>query len=268
MTDHIVSAPAHEAPALPAINTIGAADIGYALAAGFDDFRAMPTHVVFLAIIYPIIGLLLARMTMQENLLPLVYPLIAGFALLGPFAAIGLYEMSRRRERGLPISWKHAFDVLGSPAIGSIAALGLVLMLIFLAWMAMANALYAGLLGNSPVNSLGDLLHTVLTTPEGWALIVVGNGAGLLFAIASLALGVVSFPLLLDRNVGANTAILTSIRAVLRNPVPMAMWGLIVAVLLLIGSVPFLIGLALVMPILGHATWHLYRRVITPAASV
>ena len=268
MTDQTMFVPGHEVPALPSVREIRVADVREALAAGFDDFWTMPTHVVFLAIIYPVIGLVLARVTTQQHLLPLVYPLIAGFALLGPFAAIGLYELSRRREQGLDVSWKHAFDVLRSPSIGSIAALGLALMVIFLAWLAVAHAIYIALMGRGMPASMTELLHRILTTPSGWALIILGNGVGLLFAIVALAVGVVSFPLLLDRNVGANAAILTSVRAVLKNPVPMGLWGLIVALALLIGSVPFLIGLAVVMPILGHATWHLYRRVVQPAAEM
>ena len=113
-----------------------------------------------------------------------------------------------------------------------------------------------------PPESIPQFLHDVFTTSQGWKLILYGNAAGLVFAIAALAVSVVSFPLLLDRDVGAAVAIMTSMRAIAANPVPMAAWGLIVAVLLFVGSLPFFAGLAVVMPILGHATWHLYRKVI------
>jgi uncharacterized membrane protein len=164
----------------------------------------------------------------------------------------------------LDVSWRHALDVFRSPSIGAIAALGLLLVAIFLVWIAVAQAIYVANFGYTPAAAMSGFIQQVFTTPAGWALIVVGNGVGFLFAVLVLTLSVVSFPLLLDRDVGAATAILTSVRAVMANPFSMAVWGLIVAVLLAIGSLPALFGLAVVMPVLGHATWHLYRRVVEP----
>jgi uncharacterized membrane protein len=256
----LMGADASRAP--PAVRTIRIADLKDALARGIDDFVAMPTHAVFLCLIYPIVGIVLARLTWGYEVLPLLFPLAAGFALIGPFAAIGLYELSRRRERGLAISWTDAFDVLRSPSAGAIAALGVLLLVIFILWVAVAQAIYIANFGYQPAASMPDFLRQVLTTPEGWALIVVGNGVGFLFAVLALCISVVSFPLLLDRDVGAVEAVLTSVRAVAANPIPMAAWGLIVAAALVIGSLPLFFGLAVVMPVLGHATWHLYRKVV------
>ena len=256
------------APDIPEVRRITLADLTAALRAGLDDFWAMPTHVIFLVVIYPVIGLVIARATLGEDLLPLAFPLAAGFALLGPFAALGLYELSRRRERGLDLSWKYGFEVLRSPSLGSILALGAILTVIFLAWIATANTLYGALFGAVRPHGLGDLAHLVFTTSSGWALIVLGNGIGFLFAVAALTLSVVSFPLLLDRPVGALAAVATSVRAVRTNPGPMAVWGLVIAVALFAGSVPLFIGLAVILPILGHATWHLYRKVVVPAVGV
>ena len=260
---HVITG-ATENVTAPQIRRIGFADLKYALTRGFDDFLAMPSHAVFLCLIYPIIGLALARMVLGSNVLPLLFPIAAGFALVGPFAALGLYEMSRRREAGLDVSWKHALDVFRSPSIGAIAVLGLMLVAIFLVWVAIAQAIYVAYFGYTPAAAMSDFLHQVLTTPAGWGLIIVGNGVGFLFAVLALTLSVVSFPLLLDRDVGVATAILTSVRAVLANPLPMAAWGLIVAALLALGSLPVLLGLTVVLPVLGHATWHLYRRVVEP----
>ena len=260
---HLVMGSA-EARAHPKVRTIGLADLRDALARGLDDFLAMPSHAVFLCLIYPVVGFALARLVLGYNVLPLLFPLAAGFALIGPFAAIGLYEMSRRRELGLDVSWRHALDVLRSPSRGAIAVLGLMLVAIFLTWIAVAQAIYVANFGYTPAASMPDFIRQVLTTPAGWALIVVGNGVGFLFAVLVLTLGVVSFPLLLDRDVGAATAILTSVRAVLANPFTIAVWGLIVAALLVLGSLPAFIGLAVVMPVLGHATWHLYRKLVEP----
>ena len=252
-------------PAHPVVRRIGLADLKDALSKGFDDFWAMPSHLVFLGLIYPIAGVCLAGLTFSNNALPLIYPLASGFALLGPFAAIGLYEVSRRRELGLETTWQHAFDVLRSPSIPSILALGVLLMVIFLAWMATARSIYETFFGPLAPASYAQFLNEVLTTPHGWKLIVWGNAVGFVFAVVVLSISVVSFPLLLDRDVGAAVAVQTSIRAVAANPVPMAAWGLIVAGLLVLGSLPLLVGLAVVMPLLGHATWHLYRKVVEPA---
>jgi uncharacterized membrane protein len=142
----------------------------------------------------------------------------------------------------------------------------LLLLVVFAIWVAVANAIYIANLGYATPQSIETFLHDVLTTRAGWTLIVVGNAVGLLFAVLVLTISVVSFPLLLDRDVGAAVALLTSIRAVARNPLTMAVWGLIVAALLVIGSLPLFLGLTVVVPILGHATWHLYRKVVEPDA--
>lgn len=258
---------ATETPANLTIRRIGFADLKEALRLGLDDFRAMPTHAMFLCAIYPIVGLLAARLAFGYSVLPLLYPLGAGFALVGPLAALGLYELSRRREAGLETTAGHALDVVRSSSAGALTALGLLLLAIFGLWVAFANAIYVANFGYGSPASIGAFLHDVFTTPAGWTLIVVGNVVGFLFAVLVLTVSVVSFPLLLDRDVGAAVALLTSIRVVVKNPVPMAAWGLIVAVLLVIGSLPFFLGLTVVVPVLGHATWHLYRRVVESDAS-
>ena len=152
---------------------------------------------------------------------------------------------------------------LHSPSRDAIAALGFLLLAIFMFWLAVAQAIYIETIGYEPAASIPNFVRQVFTTPAGWMLIVVGNGIGFLFALAVLILSVVSFPLLLDRDVGAVEAVLTSVRAVAANPLPMAVWGLIVAGLLVIGSLPFFLGLAVVVPVLGHSTWHLYRKVVS-----
>lgn len=254
-------------PAKLVIRRIGIDDLKEALAKGADDFYAMPTHAMFLCAIYPVVGLLAARLAFGYSVLPLLYPLVTGFALVGPLAALGLYELSRRREAGQQASAAHAFDVIESSSIGAIVALGLLLMGIFALWIAVANALYVAEFGYATPVSIGGFVRDVLTTRAGWSLIVLGNGIGFLFAVLVLAVSAISFPLLLDRDVGAAVALLTSLRAVARNPITMGVWGLIVAFALFIGSLPFFLGLTVVVPILGHATWHLYRKVIEPAES-
>jgi uncharacterized membrane protein len=262
MANFHVIAGADASPVFPRVRRIGLRDLRYALAAGVDDFKAMPSHVVFIGMIYPIVGIIITRAAMGLDTLPLLFPLAAGFALVGPFAAIGLYEMSRRREQGLDLSWWHVFDVFHSPSIGAIGGLAVLLTLIFLGWLGSAQAIYQLLFGLAPPESINKFAHDVLHTDAGHKLIIWGNAVGFLFAAWVLTIGVVSFPLLLDRDVGAAVAITTSTRAVLRSPITMAIWGLVVAALLLLGSLPFFFGLAIVVPVLGHATWHLYRRVV------
>lgn len=246
----------------PNVRRIGTADLMDALAKGLDDFKAMPTHVVFLCLIYPIVTLIFARTYAGYEVLPLVFPLLAGYTLIGPLVATGMYELSRRREEGLDISRGHAFDVFRSPSIRAIATLGVVLMAIYFAWLSAAWAIYEANFGNAAPASIEEFARQVFTTPAGWTLIIGGSGVGFLFAVVVLTLSVVSFPMLLDRDVGVMTAMQTSVRAVLANPITMAIWGLIVAVALLIGSLPLFVGLSVVMPVLGHATWHLYRKVV------
>jgi uncharacterized membrane protein len=249
----------------PAIRKITTADVWDSLARGIDDFRAMPTHVFFACIIYPVVGIVLARLLFGYEMLPLIYPMAAGFALLGPFVAIGLYELSRRRELGLDMSPIRAFDVLERPGIGAILRLGLVLAAIFIGWLYAANLIHTQLFGGEAA-SPSQFWNQLTTTTKGTQLIIVGNIVGFLFAVVVLAISVVSFPMLVDRDVSAATAVRTSVRATVENPIPVALWGLIVAIGLVLGAAPFLVGLAIVLPILGHATWHLYRKLVVPEA--
>ena len=249
-------------PAIPGVRRIGLTDLRIALVKGMDDFRAFPSHAIFLSLIYPFVGLFIWSLMVRYDVLPLLFPLIAGYALVGPFAAVGLYELSRRRELALDSEWQHAFDVFQSPAKWSIFALGVLLLVIFGTWLGAAHTIYVRTMGDTPLLSVGVFAQKVLHTRSGLELILVGNGVGFVFAVVTLAVGVVSFPLVLDRKVDAVTAIITSVRSVLVNPLAMAAWGIIVAALLIVGSIPFLFGLAVAMPVLGHATWHLYRRVV------
>jgi len=261
-TDDAVNTTASPAnTARPTVRRLTLGDLRDALTRGVNDFNTRPTHVPFLCLIYPVVALIAGRAYAGYEFLPLVFPIVAGFALIGPVVAIGLYELSRRHEQNLPLGWREALSVIHSPAIRSILLLGAVLLAIFLIWLAVAWAIYALTLGGAP-ETLGGFISALFTTRGGWTLIVVGNLVGLLFAIGVLTISVVSFPMLLDRHCGVATAVATSVRTVLANPVAMATWGLIVVASLIGGAIPFLIGLAVVMPVLGHATWHLYRKAV------
>ncbi len=246
------------------IRKIGLPDLNEALRLGWEDFKAVPSHAIILCVIYPVLGLVLFRMVLGYSVLPLLFPLAAGFTLIGPFAALGLYELSRRRQRGEEAAAWDAVHVLRAPSFGAMLELGILLLVLFVTWIAAADAIYIATFGHAPAASIPDFATRVLMTPQGWSLIIVGCGVGFLFAVVALCVSVVSFPLMLDRHATAIDAIRTSLQAVRKNPFVMAAWGLIVAVLLVIGSLPFFVGLAIVLPVLGHATWHLYRKVVEP----
>ena len=245
-----------------AVRRIVLADLREVLVSGWHDFVENRTDVVFLCIIYPLAGLLIARLAINSDLLPLVFPFVSGFALVGPFAAAGLYEMSRRRERGEPVTWSSAFGVFASPSIAAIVKLALVMTGLFVLWLVAAYAIFEATLGPQMPATASAFVSDVVHTGAGWAMILIGGGVGFLFALLALSISVVSFPLLLDRPVDITTAVRTSLRAVAANPVPMLAWGFLVAALLVLGAIPALAGLIVVMPLLGHATWHLYRKVV------
>jgi uncharacterized membrane protein len=248
---------------LPQVHRIRVADLRDVLAKGVADFGANRTDVIFLCVLYPVLGLILARLASGNGMLPLLFPLASGFALVGPLAGVGLYEMSRRRELGLESGWTAAFGVVNSPSFGSMILLGILIAAIYVIWLVAAQGIYLLTLGPQPPESAAAFVRAVFTTTAGWELIGFGVGVGFVFAVVVLALSVVSFPLLLDRNVGVDCAVRTSVRAVVLNPVPMAAWGMIVTAGLVIGSIPLFFGLAIVLPILGHSTWHLYRKVVS-----
>lgn len=262
MANFHVYAGAQGSTAYPAVRTIDIGDLYDCLRAGREDFMAKPSHIMFIIVMYPLIGVVLAAWTSGGNALPMLFPLASGFALIGPFAAIGLYEISRRRELGMETSWRHALELRRSPALPSIAAVGLMLFAIFIAWLLVAQALYVSLMGSQPPASIPAFLSQLFGTAGGWSLIIVGNTIGFVFAVIVLSTTVVAFPLLIDRDVGAWSAIHTSARVFMANPLQILCWGLIVAILLFLGSLPLFAGLVVVIPILGHATWHLYRKTV------
>lgn len=252
----------HIGEPVPVVRKIATRDLWDALKRGMADVGALRDDILFIGLIYPLAGLVLARLAFSLDLLPLVFPLASGFALIGPLAAVGLYELSRQREQGTQVTWLAAFGVFRAPALLSILGLGAMLLALFFVWLGVAYQIYLLNLGGPAPQTIAAFEHAVFQTAGGQAMIAQGVGVGFLFAVVAFSVSVVSFPLLLDRDVSVWTAIATSLRAVKENVGVMLLWGLIVAGALVLGSLPALAGLILVVPVLGHATWHLYRKVV------
>ena len=244
------------------IRNIGRAELKSALVRGFSDFLAMPTHLVFLCLIYPVVTLIAARIYGGYEVLPLVFPALAGYTLIGPLVATGMYELSRRRELGMDISRQHVYGFLRSPPIWSIILLSLLLTAIYFLWLGAAWAIFTDMTGGMTPESVGAFVTLLFSTVVGQQLILVGCTTGFIVSIAVLTISSVSVPMLMDKKVKLMVAIDTSIRVVLTNPLTIGVWGIIVTGALLIGSLPFFVGLAVVLPVLGHATWHLYRATV------
>jgi Predicted integral membrane protein len=252
-------------PEIP-VRTLTSSDLNLSLREGWNDFLSMRGDLIFIGMLYPLVGLVAAWVTQGSNVLPLFFPIAAGISLLGPIVAVGFYELARRREAGLESDWSHFFDVRKRPSADGLGAVAALLVGIFALWMAVAAGLYLALWGASYPESIGAFLTRLFTTSEGWALIVIGNLVGACFAVLVLAISFVALPMLVDCNIEARTAVDTSIRAFRANKGKLIRWGFTVGILLVLGSIPVFIGLAVVLPWLGYATWHLYTHVIDRSA--
>jgi uncharacterized membrane protein len=262
LTDSARSLGSDTTQSMPQVRRLTNADLNEALRLGLQDFLACRTDVMFLVLLYPVIGILLITMGVQSQMLPMLFPMIAGFALLGPAAAVGVYEVSRRREQGHPTSWLAALRLYEHPSFAAILMLGFYLLGVFAVWMITASAIYAYTLGPAAPASFNSFLTSVFTTSEGWVMVIAGGSVGLLFAIVVLAVSLVSFPMLLDRRAGLPISVATSLRLTRENPGVVLRWGAMIAAGLVLGSIPALLGLIVILPVFGHATWHLYRRAV------
>ena len=258
---HLFSAPL-------AVRRIEVANLKEVLGKGFDDFMAYRTDIIFLLLVYPIAVVMLGAAVVRHELIPLLFPIVSGSAIMGPFVGVFLYELSRRRELNLQRhhadshSWANALTVARRRNFGAVMLLGAMLVAMYLVWLGTAYWIYQATHGPQPIESVSRFVQDLYLTQAGWWLTGIGVAVGFLFAVIALMMTVVSFPLLIDRDVGLGTAVETSIRATVTNPVPIAAWGLVVVGGLIVGAIPLLIGLAVVMPVLCHASWHLYRKLV------
>ena len=237
-------------------------DLLEVLGLGLRDFRAAPFYGLFFSGTYTVGGWLLILLLLEFDLPFLVYPLAAGFALIAPFIASGFYVISHQLEKGEPLSWSIVFGTVRLMFSRDLGWMALVTGFSLFIWLDIAALLTFGFLGFQ-VFSFSNIFETIFTTPAGWAFLVIGNSVGALIAFAVFSYTVISIPMLFDRDIDFVTAMITSVRFVKKNPLVMAVWCVTIAVLTAISLLSGFVGLLIVLPLLGHATWHLYRRAVT-----
>ena len=246
----------------PIIRKIELADLRSAFAAGVDDFETCRSDVMFIGLIYALAGAVLIWVLFHYPLLHLLFPAVTGFALLGPVAAVVLSELSRRLEAGDRAGWISAAKDLGTATFGAIFLFGMALFGIFILWLLAAWGIWNVTLGPHAPATIGEFARQVFFTMDGWLMIIFGAITGFVFALVVLSASVVTVPLLLDRNIGLRRAVATSFRVTMRNPVTILLWGGMIGGALLLGALPVFIGLIIILPVFGHATWHIYRAAI------
>jgi uncharacterized membrane protein len=257
------------------VRSLTNADVRWALNQGWDDFKAKRGDLIVLPFIYALVGVLVSLLAFNVNLLPLVFPLVSGFALLGPAAAVGYFELARRREVGVDSRWRHFLDPIMGRSRTPIAALTIMLVLLFITWVGAAYMIYGATIGTlEPTTPIGfglvklapvtpdDFVRDLFGTRQGLEMIIVGNLFGAIFAVVTLAVSAFSFPMVVDKDVDPLVAVLTSVKAFQRSPVVMIGWGIRVAVILFLAALPLFVGLMVALPVLGYATWHLYTRAV------
>lgn len=247
----------------PEVRSIVFADIVESLAHGLRDFQAAPVYGLAIGALYAFGGNALIACLSFLKMTYFAFPMAAGFAILGLFAAIGLYQVSRDLGSGTRPSFRRIWSIVRSRR--EVGWMAFVVGFFFIIWMYQVRLLLALFLGNTgSFTTLHEFIQVVLTTNEGLLFLMIGNIIGAALSLILFSITVVAFPLVLDRDVDFVTAMITSVRMVSRNPLPMVSWAGIVAALLVISALPLFLGLLLTLPILGHATWHLYCRLVVP----
>jgi uncharacterized membrane protein len=250
------------AAARPAeVLAVDAGDLAASLRAGWRDFRRAPAFGLFFAAVYVAGGWFLVWALGARGAIWGTLVAGAGFPILGPFIACGLYEVSRRLERGLPLDWPGVLGVMVAQRHRQIPSMAAVIVVFFLFWNFLGHMIFALFLGRATMTNISSSWQVFLT-PEGLAMLAVGTAVGAVFAGVLFALTVIGLPMLLDREVDFITAMITSVAVVRASPAVMLGWGAAVAAMLFAGMLPGFLGLFVALPVLGHATWHLYRRAL------
>jgi uncharacterized membrane protein len=258
------SQPRATAGSFPKVRAVTFGDLRDVLGCGWSDFRKAPMYGLFFAAIYAAGGVVLVAAVTAWDMRWLSYPLVIGFALIGPFIATGLYEVSRRLETNIALSWRDVLGVVWDQHRRELGWMAIVMLFVFWIWLYQARTLFAVFFGSQGFATYERFVEAVFATTNGWTFLIVGHIVGAVISMILFALTVVSCPLLLEREVDFITAMITSVRAVLKSPIVMGSWGLFVVVSIILSAIPAFLGLLVVLPVLGHATWHLYHRTVEP----
>ncbi|UWQ81127.1 DUF2189 domain-containing protein [Leisingera sp. S132] len=247
------------------VNTLTAGDISASLKAGFADFLARPVMSGFFGLFYAVFGILFVWCLVWLGKIWMIIPAAVGFPLVSPFAAAGLYEMSRRMQAGESFGWSDILSVMVRQRNREMGWMAFVTLFVFWVWMYQVRLWLAIILQKASFSDFEGFLHAVFFTPQGWAFLAVGTCAGAFLSAVLFTVTVIAMPMLLDRDTNFVTAMLTSIRAVAENAVVMLGWAAVISAAMLLSMVPAFLGLIVTLPVLGHTTWHLYRRAVPPA---
>ena len=247
---------------MPKVHALTAGDIRAAFNQGYADFLRAPLFGFFFSGVYVIGGLLIAQSLLVWDMSWMIYPVAIGFPLIAPFAAVGLYEVSRRLSTGEPLAWNEILSVIRLQSKRELAFMAFVVLFIFWIWMYQVRLLIALILGRMSFATWESFTQTLFTTPEGWTFLIVGHVVGAVLALALFSITVVSIPMLLDRNVDFVTAMITSVKAVAASPVVMLGWGVVVTLMVIAAMIPVFLGLLIALPVLGHTTWHIYKKAV------
>jgi uncharacterized membrane protein len=247
---------------MPEVNALGFEDLKACLCNGFSDFRQAPMFGLFFGGIFAFGGILIVQSFYAWEKGWLIYPMIVGFPLIGPFAAVGLYEVSRRLSNGLPLKWNEVLSVVSLQTSRQIPYMAFVILFIFWIWMYQIRLLIAIILGRMSFSSWDSFINIITTTPEGLAFIILGHIVGACFALLLFSVTVVSIPLILDRDIDFVTGMITSVKTVKKSPFVMICWGAFIGITLIVSSIPLFLGLLITLPVLGHTSWHIYKRAV------
>jgi uncharacterized membrane protein len=250
--------------AMPTVNKVTAEDVTASLKAGFSDFLARPVMSGFFGLFYAAFGILIVWVLVWLGKIWMIIPAIVGFPLVAPFAAAGLYEMSRRLQSGEPFGWSDILTVMADQRNREMGWMAFVTLFVFWVWIYQVRLLLAIILQDASFSDFGGFLNIVFFTPEGWLFLAIGTCVGAFLSAVLFSVTVVAMPMLLDRETNFVSAMITSVRVVTENPVVMLIWSAIISLTMLLSLVPAFLGLIVTLPILGHTTWHLYRRAVSP----
>lgn len=246
------------------INRVTADDIFFALRAGIADFRTRPVMSGFFGLFYALFGILFLWTLIALGKIWMIIPAAVGFPLVAPFAAAGLYEMSRRMQKGQPFGWRDILGVMARQRQREMGWMAFVILFVFWVWTYQVRLWLAIILKDVSFSGFDGFLQAVFFTPEGGTFLVVGTLVGAGLAAVLFTVTVVSMPMLLDRKTDFVTAMLTSVRVVRESPVVMLGWAALISLTMLVSMLPAFLGLVVTLPVLGHTTWHLYQRAVVP----